>query len=99
MQFDKTLNQMLVGFCSPRRAEEIGQLAYMQWLGALPGAASYEEEAVLAYLSAVNYRMTDPPVAVFCRLIEASLRNPLKPLDLSLPTPRRRGGAAKRRAY
>ncbi len=69
----------------------------MQWLGALPASSSYEAEAVKAYLIAMDFIETDPAVAEFCTLIRKSLSQPMRPLDLSLPAPKRRGGARRRR--
>lgn len=97
MIIERTLNGLQVNPDSPERARELGQLGYMQWLGALPGSAAYEVEAVKAYLVAMDFIETDPAVAEFCALLRASLRQPLKPLDLALPKPRRRGGARQRR--
>ncbi len=97
MLFERTLTQLQLDPGSPERAEELGQLGYMQWLGGLPGNASYEAEAVKAYLVAMDFAETDPAVAVFCGLIRESLRRPLRALDIALPKPRRRGGARERR--
>ena len=93
----RTLNGLQRDTCSPERAQELAQLGYMQWLAALPASASYEAEAVRAYLLAMDFIDTDPGIAVFCDLIRTSLRRPLQPLTLALPKPRRRGGARQRR--
>lgn len=97
MLIARTLTQLQVRAGSPERAREIGQLGYMQWLGGLPGQACYLTEATRAYLAALPFRETDPAVAVFCDLLQASITAPLTPLDLALPRPRRRGGARDRR--
>ena len=97
MLIARTLTQLQVKPTTPERAKEIGQLGYMQWLGGLPAGACYQSEAACAYLSALPFKDTDPAVSVFCDLIRTSLENPLKPLDLALPKPRRRGGARERR--
>ncbi len=97
MLIARTLTQLQVSPKSPERAKEMGQLGYMQWLGGLPGRACYETEATRAYLAAAPFKDTDPAVAVFCALLKTSLEKPLVPLDLSLPKPRRRGGAKERR--
>ncbi|MCT4553436.1 MAG: hypothetical protein N4A53_02005 [Pelagimonas sp.] len=94
---ERTLTGLDVPGASQERARELGKLGYMQWLSALPGQANYEAEAVRAYLMAMDFADAQPPVAEFCRLIRQSLRSPLMPLDLSLPKPRRRGGARERR--
>lgn len=97
MLIERTLTQLQSNPPDAERAGELGQLGYMQWLGWLPAQASYEAEAVRAYLAAMDFIDTDPAVAVFCDLIRASLRRPLRPLPLALPKPRRRGGAGSRR--
>ena len=97
MLFELTLTQLQVDPGSKERARELGQLGFMQWLGGLPAGASYEAEAVKAYLVAMDFEDSDPAVAVFCTLLRDSLRLPLRPLDLALPKPRRRGGARERR--
>jgi len=97
MSIERLLIQLQIQTDSPERARELGCMGYMQWLEALPGQASYETEAVRAWLLARPFAKTDPAVAVFCQLLDLSLRQPLRPLDLSLPRPQRRGGARRRR--
>lgn len=93
-----TISQLDIGPLPSDRANELGQLGYMQWLGALPAMADYHREAKRAYDRAHPFRHTAPAVAVFCDLLQASLRMPPAPLSLALPHPRRRGGADARRA-
>ena len=93
----RTLTMLQVGADSAERARELGQMGYMQWLGGLPGSACYRTEAGRALQGALPFATSDAPVAVFCGLLSASLRDPLTPLDLALPRPRRRGGAQDRR--
>lgn len=97
MSIERTLTQLQVNPRTPERAKEIGQLGYMQWLGGLAANACYLTEASCAYMTAAPFRATDPAVEEFCRLLKASLDAPLRPLDLALPKPRRRGGARERR--
>ncbi len=97
MLIQQTILQLQVRVDTPERARELGQMGYMQWLGGLPGNASYEVEAVRAYLCACPFVSTDPAIAVFCDLLQQSLSKPLQPLDLAMPKPRRRGGAHERR--
>lgn len=97
MLIARTLTQLQVNAGTPERAREIGQLGYMQWLGGLPGRACYITEATCAHVAALPFSKTDPAVAVFCELLRASLDEPLAPLNLALPKPRRRGGARERR--
>ena len=94
---DLTLHQLQSRTDSAERAKEYGQLGYMQWLGSLPADACYRMAAMRAYATAKPIMRTDPAVAEFCRLLIDSLENPLAPLDLASPQPRRRGGARERR--
>ncbi|MCB1340213.1 MAG: hypothetical protein KDK24_03930, partial [Pseudooceanicola sp.] len=75
----------------PDRAHVRGQLGFLQWLGALPGRAGYAAEARRALAMAEPFRPNSPAIAVFCDLLTASLQMPPRPLQLSLPPPRRRG--------
>jgi hypothetical protein len=93
----RTLTQLQGRALTPERARDLGHMGYIQWLGGLPGAANYEAEAVRAYLMAADFIRTDPAIAVFCELLARSIADPLLPLDLRLPSPRRRGGARERR--
>lgn len=97
MSIERTLIQLQVNPSTPERARELGQLGYMQWLGGLAANSCYLTEAACAYMTAAPFRGSDPAVAEFCALLEASLDAPLQPLDLALPKPRRRGGARERR--
>ncbi|PWK60665.1 hypothetical protein [Roseicyclus mahoneyensis] len=100
MQTEKTLIQLLshpAPRSAPARAVELGQLGYMQWLGALPPAVPYGREAARALALAQPFEVASPAVAEFCRLLRASLMTPLSPLDLALPRPKRRGGTRMRR--
>jgi hypothetical protein len=98
MVIDLTLQQLQSKSGSPERAKEYGQLGYMQWLGSLPADGCYRTAAMRAYATAKPIMRTDPAVAAFCALLLDSLENPLRPLDLALPKPKRRGGARERRA-
>lgn len=98
MLLEQTILQLDIGPVSPERAHELGQLGYMQWLGALPGHLSYRQEALRALDLAAPFGGTSPAVAVFCDLLLASIRQPLVPLWLELPARKRRGGARARRA-
>ena len=97
MRIEKTLTQLQVNPSTPERAKELGQLGYMQWLGGLPGNCDYQAEAAHAYLLARPFIHTDPAVAAFCDIVRSSLQEPIRPLDLALPRPKRRGGAQERR--
>ena len=97
MLLERTIAQLDVGYVPPDRAEELGHLGYVQWLGALKGNASYLGEAMRAYTLAQPFIRTSPAVGVFCDLLVASSTSPLAPLDLKLRPPQRRGGAKARR--
>ncbi|WP_349361153.1 hypothetical protein [Stappia sp.] len=98
MLLERTISQLDIGPVSPTRAAELGQLGYMQWLGALGSMADYRAEAMRAYTAAHPFIRTSPAIAVFCDLLVASTRMPIEPLPLALPARQRRGGAQARRA-
>lgn len=98
MLLERTISQLDIGPMPPARAQELGQLGFMQWLGALRPMADYRAEAMRAYSAAQPFLRTSPAVAVFCDLLVASTRMPIEPLPLALPARHRRGGARARRA-
>ena len=98
MLLELTISQLDIGHVSAERAEELGQLGYMQWLGALPPTSSYPQQATRAYVKAAPFSAASPAVGVFCDLLHASLQGPHQPLHLRLPERCRRGGAQARRA-
>ena len=98
MLLELTISRLDIGPVPPSRAKELGQLGYMQWLGALPPMREYRREAMYAYTKAVPFARTSPAVAVYCDLLVASTRVPLEPLPLALPDRHRRGGARARRS-
>jgi hypothetical protein len=91
------LSQKAPADAEPDRARELGRLGYMQWLGGLPSDLPYPHEAARALRMAHPFASASAPVAEFCGLLAASLVQPLTPLDLDLPPPRRRGGTRMRR--
>lgn len=97
MLLERTISQLDIGYLPPARAQELGQLGYMQWLGGLPSDANYRTEAMRAYAAAAPFLHPSPAVAVFCDLLVASTRMPPEPLALALPARHRRGGAQARR--
>ncbi|MEM0990846.1 MAG: hypothetical protein AAGK00_18415 [Pseudomonadota bacterium] len=97
MLLQRTISQLDIGPLPPARAEEMGQLGYLQWLGALKGRSSYIQEAMRAHEQAAPFRQRSPAIAVFCDLLVASTRTPMEPLPLAMPDRRRRGGALARR--
>jgi hypothetical protein len=98
MLLELTISQLDIGPVSPERAEELGQLGYIQWLGSLRGAENYHRAARRACAMAAPFRLNSPAVAVFFDLVEASTRMPPGPLTVAIPAPARRGGARGRRA-
>lgn len=97
MLLERTISQLDIGYVPDHVAEKMGHLGYAQWLGALKGDAGYLVEAMRAYEMAQPFIRNSPAVAVFCQLLVDSTASPLKPLDLKLPVPARRGGAKARR--
>lgn len=97
MLLELTITQLDVGHVPPERANEMGQLGYVQWLGALRPNVGYEQEALRAYAMARPFAATSTAVGVFCDLLKTSISNPLEPLPLKLPNGQRRGGAQARR--
>ncbi|MEM9422725.1 MAG: hypothetical protein AAF986_09505 [Pseudomonadota bacterium] len=97
MDLEQTLLQMDIGYVSQSRAEELGQLGYLQWLWALPGDSCYLYEAMTAYEVARPSISVSPAIAVFCHLLVTSAADPLVPLDIRFPRRTRRGGASARR--
>ncbi|CUH52191.1 hypothetical protein [Shimia marina] len=97
MLLERTLNTLQTRTESPRRAEELGTLGYLQWLAGLPRNVGYPKEAERALEMAEAFEDTDPAVQAFCALLRESLQNPLQVLSLDMPERRRRGGAKARR--
>lgn len=97
MILERTLHMLQTTTNTKARAEELGRMGFMQWLGGLQGSASFAEEASRALHAAAPFRRSDPAVACFCALVEEARSMPPRPLDLALPEKRRRGGARSRR--
>ncbi|MCQ0972128.1 hypothetical protein MLD63_17045 [Paracoccus sp. TK19116] len=98
MLLERTIRQLHIGPVTPARAQEMGHLGYLQWLGALRGTADYRREVARALTVARPMAAASPAVAIFCDLLERSAQTPIAPLPLSLPPRQRRGGARARRA-
>jgi len=98
MLLERTISQLDIGPVTPSRAVDLGQMGFVQWLGALPGGANYAVQARRALAQAAPFCAVSPAVMVFCDLVIASLAMPPRPLDLPWPRPQRRGGARARRA-
>lgn len=99
MLLERTIAQLDTGPMPPDEARQMGQLGYMQWIAWLPRDADYLSAAARAYEAARPFMLHSPAVAAFCDLLQASIEQPLKPLDLSMPARQRRGGAKARRSF
>lgn len=97
MLLERTLTTLQTRADTPERATELGKLGFLQWMMLLRPDASYPDEARRALATAAPFEATDPAVAAFARLVRASLEAPIRPVDIALPVPRRRGGARARR--
>lgn len=97
MLLEQTIAQLDIAETTPARAHELGQLGYMQWLGALPARSLYRDEANRALALALPFAERSTAIAVFCDLLIASEQCPLEPLPLKLPDRHRRGGSQARR--
>lgn len=97
MLLERTITTLQSRADTPERAVELGKLGYLQWLAWLRPGASFPDEADRALRMAEPFAATDPAVATFCDLLRKSRSGPPEPMDLSLPSPRRRGGARERR--
>lgn len=97
MLLERTIFQLDIGYVPPDEADRMGQLGYLQWLGALPGKANYLQAAMHAYDVARPFMRTSPAVAVFCQLLLASAAPSPAPLSFPALDKSRRGGAQARR--
>ncbi len=98
MLLEQTIAQLDIGAMPLDEARQMGQLGYMQWIAGLPGNADYQRAALRAYLMAAPFIESSPAVAAFCDLLLTSVQEPLKPLPLSMPPRKRRGGSDARRS-
>ncbi len=98
MLLERTIAQLDAGPMPPAEAEQLGQLGYMQWIAGLGANADYLAAARHAYAKAAPYMELSPAVVTFCRLLQASIDNPLTPMPLLMPPKCRRGGAQARRS-
>lgn len=97
MVLERTIRQLDIGHVPPEQAEKLGHLGFIQWLGALPGRASYPVEAQRAFDRARPFMAASPAIEVFCHLLLQSAAMPPRPLTLHMPPRTRRGGAQARR--
>lgn len=97
MMLELVLLQMHARTQSPEPARETAYLAFIQWLGALPGGCDYAAAARAALERVSGISASSPALTIFCTLLADSLDRPARPLDLRLPSPCRRGGTRARR--
>lgn len=97
MLLDRTIAQLDIGPVPPEQARAMGHMGYAQWLGSLQGDLGYPTEARAACEKARPFAARSPAVEAFCALLAQSAAAPLTPLSLTLPRPKRRGGAKARR--
>ncbi|MEM0937157.1 MAG: hypothetical protein AAGJ91_14800 [Pseudomonadota bacterium] len=80
----------------PDRARELAQLAFMEWLGALPGDASFPVAAMTTFDGMRRAAEQSEATAEFRALLAEAVR--VSPMPLALPLrPSRRGGRRARR--
>ncbi|MEM9782054.1 MAG: hypothetical protein AAF899_06230, partial [Pseudomonadota bacterium] len=84
MLLKRTIAQLDLGTLSPERAREMGELGYLQWLGALPASSNYLHEAMYAYTLAAPAARRSNAVAVFCDLLIATTTTPVEPLAMMM---------------
>lgn len=95
MKLEQILFALSVRHEAAERPIELARFAFMQWLGTLEGAASFEAQARVA-----RARIGAPDslaLAEFLRLLEAALDDPFAILPLAMPVPVRRGGRKRLR--
>ncbi|MBB95179.1 MAG: hypothetical protein CML68_11335 [Rhodobacteraceae bacterium] len=97
MLLEHTISQLDIGQVPADQAEKMGQLGFIQWLGALPGHSPYPANARRALAMARPFSATSPAIAAFCRLLTQSLDMPPRPMALQMPPRGRKGGARARR--
>ena len=97
MFLEYTISQLDIGPMPPDRADEMGHLGFLQWLGALPGDRSFAQEAERALMLSLPAAGYSPALAVFCDLVARAVAASPAPLTLRLPQATRRGGARARR--
>jgi hypothetical protein len=81
----------------PARARELAHLAFIEWLGSLPGEVSFPRAAEAALRAAARPARRSRAVAAFRALVAQAAEMPPRPLGLALPAAQRRGGAKRRR--
>ena len=98
MVFDTILDKLLSPDPTPEQADRLARLAYLEWLGTLPGDKNFVLAAMEVYQRAISVSEVAPAARVFCDLLLEATRRPGQPLALLSPAKSRRGGARARRA-
>jgi hypothetical protein len=97
MSLALVLDKLRAAPTAPDRAEELGRMAFIEWLETLPPHKSFPVAAMVAFDRSRRIARRVPAAAEFrALLVEAVRRSPL-PVDLTLPAPQRRGGRGRRR--
>ena len=97
IDLDEIVARLVAAPDAPGRAREIAHLAFMEWLGSLPGGASFPLAALQAFERTRRVAPRSRAARLFRELlVEASIVPP-RPLGLALPRPSRRGGPRTRR--
>ena len=98
MLLNHTILQLRTTGLPPKRARELGHLGYLQWLGSLPGFASYQAEAMRAYAAAKTLSARIPGAGGVLRAIGGKHAQSRAAADFDLAvqtTARRRQRAAR----
>ncbi len=97
MDLQPLIDKLIVAPDDPARARAFGRMAFMEWLGALPGDVSFPLAAMEAYDRTRAVARISYAAEVFRALLVEAVHMPPRPLSLTLPSPHRRGGARTRR--
>ncbi|SIO28600.1 hypothetical protein SAMN05444722_1217 [Rhodovulum sp. ES.010] len=97
MMLELVLLQLQMPAPGGERARERARLAFLQWLASLPGHCDFPAAVRAAAARTAALGESGPSVAAFRALLAEAEARPSVALDLSLPRPRRRGGARARR--
>lgn len=81
----------------PDRAEDLGRMAFIEWLETLPGEANFPAAALEAFNRSRRMARRAPAAVAFRALLREAVRHAPMPLDLTMPEPQRRGGHSRRR--
>jgi len=101
MGLDTVLEKLSREGVAPDRADDLAQLAFMEWMGALPAGSDFRATARAALEVAAEAEaeagLAAPAITAFRALVTQALNVMPAPVSLALPAPVRRGGRATRR--